>query len=50
MRKYEIIHHVVNHGSYHRGHIEGVMYQMSVEPPTTDLPIFLRTLVAGNNE
>ncbi len=37
----EIIQHVVNHGSYHRGHIEGVFYQLSVEPPTTDLSVFL---------
>ena len=35
---------VVNHASYHRGHIEGVLYQMSVEPPTTDLPVFLRVI------
>ena len=41
MRRFEIIQHVVNHASYHRGHIEGVLYQMSVEPPTTDIPVFL---------
>ncbi len=41
MRRSEMLHHVVNHGAYHRGHIEGVMYQMGVEPPTTDLPVFL---------
>jgi len=46
--KTEIIHHVVNHASYHRGHIEGVMYQMSIEPPTTDIPVFLRSLESGN--
>lgn len=43
MKRGEILQHVVNHASYHRGHIEGVMYQMSMEPPTTDLPVFLRT-------
>ena len=42
MRRGEIVQHVVNHASYHRGHIEGVLYQLSVEPPTTDLPVFLR--------
>lgn len=41
MRRYEIIRHVVNHASYHRGHIEGVLYQMAIEPPTTDIPVFL---------
>lgn len=42
MRRFEIIQHVVNHASYHRGHIEGVLYQMLIEPPTTDIPVFLR--------
>ena len=42
MRISEIIQHCVNHASYHRGHIEGVLYQMSIEPPTTDIPVFLR--------
>ena len=38
----EIIQHVVNHGSYHRGHIEGVLYQLHIEPPTTDITVFLQ--------
>jgi len=42
MSHHQIILHVVNHASYHRGHIEGVFYQLGVEPPTTDLPVFLR--------
>lgn len=42
MKTNEILHHVVNHASYHRGHIEGVMYQMSIEPPTTDISVFLQ--------
>lgn len=44
MRRFEIIQHVVNHASYHRGHIEGVLYQMLIEPPTTDIPVFLREI------
>jgi len=44
MRRFEIIQHVVNHDSYHRGHIEGVLYQLSIEPPTTDMPVFLREI------
>lgn len=40
----EIMHHAVNHSSYHRGHIEGILYQLSVEPPTTDLPVYLRSI------
>jgi uncharacterized damage-inducible protein DinB len=34
--------HVVNHTTYHRGHIAAMMYQMPARPPTTDLPVFLR--------
>ena len=48
MLKNEIIHHAVNHASYHRGHIEGVMYQLSVEPPITDLPVFLQLENSSN--
>ena len=44
MRRLEIIQHVVNHGSYYRGHIEGVLYQLSIEPPTTDMPVFQREI------
>lgn len=42
MRRSEIFHHVINHATYHRGHIEGVMYQLSIEPPTTDIPVFIK--------
>lgn len=31
-----------NHATYHRGHIEGVMYQLSIEPPATDIPVFIK--------
>ena len=42
MRRVEILQHVVKHATYHRGHIEGAMYQIGVEPATTDLPVFVR--------
>lgn len=42
----EILLHVVNHASYHRGHMADMLYRMQVSPPTTDLPVFLRE-VAG---
>lgn len=42
MRRGDMLLHVVNHGTYHRGHIATMMYGMSVPPPTTDLPVFLR--------
>lgn len=42
MKVFEIVQHMVHHASYHRGHIEGVLYQMSIEPPVTDIPVFLQ--------
>jgi uncharacterized damage-inducible protein DinB len=45
MTRGEIVLHVVNHKTYHRGHIADMMFQIPATPPTTDLPVFLR--VAG---
>jgi len=42
MSRGEIVLHVVNHTTYHRGHIGAMIYQIPAEPPTTDLPVFLR--------
>lgn len=47
MTRAAMIQHVVNHTSYHRGHIEGVFYQLGIEPPTTDIPVFLRDNCSG---
>jgi uncharacterized damage-inducible protein DinB len=41
MTRGEIITHVVNHATYHRGHVSGVLYQLGSAVPTTDLPVFL---------
>lgn len=38
----EMILHVVNHGTYHRGFVGDMMYQAGVTPGATDLPVFLR--------
>ena len=42
MTRADIILHVVNHTTYHRGHIGDMIYQIPAEPPTTDYPVFLR--------
>ena len=42
MTRGEILLHVVNHATYHRGHIAGMMYALGTPPPTTDLPVFVR--------
>jgi uncharacterized damage-inducible protein DinB len=42
MTRAEILLHVVNHKTYHRGHIADMMFQIPAAPPTTDLPVYLR--------
>jgi uncharacterized damage-inducible protein DinB len=48
MSRCDILLHVVNHGTYHRGHVADMMYLLHAQPPTTDLPVFLRN--AGATE
>jgi len=35
--------HLVNHASYHRGWICEMFFEIPAKPPTTDLPVFLRS-------
>jgi len=44
MTRAEILLHIVNHTSYHRGFVGDLFYQVPGEhrPPTTDLPVYLR--------
>jgi uncharacterized damage-inducible protein DinB len=42
MSRGDILLHVVNHTTYHRGHVADMIYQVPAHPPTTDLPVFLR--------
>jgi uncharacterized damage-inducible protein DinB len=42
MTRYEMLLHVVNHTSYHRGFVADLFYQVPAAPPVTDLPVFLR--------
>jgi uncharacterized damage-inducible protein DinB len=42
MTRGEILLHVVNHTTYHRGFVADMFYQVPAKPPTTDLPVFLR--------
>jgi uncharacterized damage-inducible protein DinB len=46
MSRGDILLHVVNHTTYHRGHIADMIYQVPAHPPTTDLPVFLRDVPA----
>jgi uncharacterized damage-inducible protein DinB len=44
MSRANIILHVVNHTTYHRGHVADMLYSVGTFPPTTDLPVFLREM------
>ena len=41
MTRGEIMMHVVNHATYHRGWVSDLFYQVPAKPPTTDLCVFL---------
>ena len=42
MSRRDILLHVVNHTTYHRGQAAGILYHLDIFPPATDLPVFLR--------
>jgi uncharacterized damage-inducible protein DinB len=42
MTRGDMLLHVVNHKTYHRGYVAQMLYQASLRPPTMDLPVFLR--------
>lgn len=42
MTQEEIVLHLVNHATYHRGFVGDMLYQVSVTPPSNDLPVFIR--------
>lgn len=44
MRRSDIMLHVVNHTSYHRGFVADMFYQIPLRAPTTDLPVYLREI------
>jgi len=48
MSRGEILLHIVNHTSYHRGFVADLFYQVpgDFRPPTTDLPVYLRECAA----
>lgn len=48
MSRRDILLHVVNHTTYHRGHAADILYHLNVFPPTTDFPVFLQAQSLGN--
>jgi len=46
---WQIVLHVVNHATLHRGQVMGMLRQMGIAPPHTDLMLFYRELTAASH-
>lgn len=42
MTRGDMLLHIVNHKTYHRGFVAQMLYEVSQRPPVMDLPVFLR--------
>ncbi|WP_409524162.1 DinB family protein [Nitrincola sp. MINF-07-Sa-05] len=42
MSRGDMLLHIINHKTYHRGYIADMLYEYGSAPPTMDLPVFLR--------
>lgn len=42
MTRAQMLLHVVNHCTYHRGFVADLFFQVPARPPLTDLPVYLR--------
>ena len=49
MTRGQMLLHVVNHTSYHRGFVADLFYQVPARPPITDLTVYLRDQVRGRS-
>src|SRR5579859_941103 len=47
MTRGEILLHVVNHATYHRGWVAEMFFAVPARNPTTDLPVYLGEVAAG---
>lgn len=43
----ELVHHILNHSSYHRGQVALLLRQLGHEPPSTDYRLFLTVTRGG---
>ena len=46
MRVDDMLLHVVNHSTYHRGYVADMLYDSGSAPPTMDLPVYIRVVRA----
>jgi uncharacterized damage-inducible protein DinB len=45
----DIVLHVVNHGSYHRGQVAAMLRHLGFKPSGTDITLFLRSRAGGHH-
>ena len=50
MTRGEMLLHVVNHGSYHRGWVAEMFFDVPAANPATDLPVYLREMAKGRGQ
>src|SRR4030095_9355264 len=46
MKLADQMHHVANHATLHRGQVVGMIRQLGIEPPSTDLIFYLRSEIS----
>lgn len=46
---WQIVMHLVNHATLHRGQVMGMLRQMAIAPPHTDLMVFYRELATASH-
>lgn len=46
LSRLDILLHVVNHTTYHRGHVAAMLYERGIAPPSTDYSVFLSSEAA----
>jgi len=49
MNRSDILLHIINHQTFHRGHLSDMLYQSGYEPPSIDLPVFHRDVFSKMN-
>jgi uncharacterized damage-inducible protein DinB len=50
MTRADMLLHIVNHKTYHRGFVADLFYQVPARPPTTDLTVYLRDAHADDSD
>ena len=50
MTRGEILQHLVNHTTYHRGFVAQMIYDIPARPPTTDLTVYLRDAAPADSK